>query len=192
MIKGRTALPYAPGDDQDRRRAGRADRARRAPERVPGRHPAAGLDPRLPLRRDGRAGARLRRPGLRSRARSCALSRASSRARSSARKGSSTTTTATCAAAPGVQRVEVNAAGYPVADAPAPTPPTAATASRRRSTSACRREGEKALLRGDRTRARGRQTGRPRARSWRWTRATAQCSRSAPTRASTRTSSPNR
>ena len=40
-----------------------------------------------------------------------------SRARSSARKGSSTTTTATCAARPGVQRVEVNAAGDPVPSA---------------------------------------------------------------------------
>ena len=45
---GARPLPLRAGDDQDRRRAGRADGARRAPERIPGRRPAAGLDPRLP------------------------------------------------------------------------------------------------------------------------------------------------
>ena len=63
-----------PGDDQDRRRAGRADRARRAPERVPRRHPAARLDPLLPVRRNGRAGARLCRAGLRTRAEAAPVS----------------------------------------------------------------------------------------------------------------------
>ena len=63
------------GDDQDRRRPGRADRARRAPERIPRGRPAAGLDPRLPVWRDGRAGARLRRPGLRTGAQAARLPR---------------------------------------------------------------------------------------------------------------------
>ena len=68
VIKGRTALPYAPVTIKTAAGPGRADRARRAPERIPRRHPAARLDPLLSVRGDGRAGARLRRPGLRTRA----------------------------------------------------------------------------------------------------------------------------
>src|SRR5262249_685274 len=41
------------GDDQDGRGSRRADGAGGAPERIPGRDPAAGLDPRLPVWRDG-------------------------------------------------------------------------------------------------------------------------------------------
>ena len=65
VIAGIAALPYAPVTIKTDAGRGRADGARRAPERIPRRRPAAGLDPRLPLRRDGGAGARLCRPGHR-------------------------------------------------------------------------------------------------------------------------------
>ncbi len=65
------------------------------------------------------------------------------------------------------------------------------TACRRRSTSACRRRAKRRCWRGWNTRAPAANPRSP-ARSSRWIRATAKCSRSAPRRASTPTSSPNR
>ena len=149
VVRERHAVPYAPVTIKTDAGPRRADRARRAPERIPGRRPAAGLDPRLPLRRDGRAGARLRRPGLRSRAQAARLPRRAGRARSSARKGSSTTTTATCAASPGVQRVEVNAEGLPGPERARRRPSRTAGHSLRLTLDlGLQKEGEKALLEG--------------------------------------------
>ncbi len=137
VIKGRTALPYAPVTIKTAAGRGRADRARRAPERIPRRHPAAGLDPLLSLRRDGRAGARLRRPGLQKRARKARLPRRPAgdggrpgRARVLLRPLSAR---ARRRAARAGQLGRLSRAHAPAADAAA----RPVTASVRRSTSAC-------------------------------------------------------
>ncbi len=94
--------------------------------------------------------------------------------------------------APGVQRVEVNAAGYPVPSRLAPTPPLAGLQPQGDARPRPAAGGRKGAA-GRASNGRARAANRPsRARSSRSTRATAKCSRSAPTRPSTRTSSPNR
>ena len=137
--------------------AGRADGARRAGQtEFPGRRPAAGLDPLLPVRRNGRPGARLRRAGLRSRAQAEGLPRRRTRARSSARKGSSTTTTATCGATPGSSAWRST-----------PTAIRCPAASRRRSAAGRPQPAGDARLRpaaGGRKGAAGRHRTRPRRR----------------------------
>jgi len=60
VIKGRTALPYAPVTIKTAAGRGVLTELAEAPERIPRRHPAARLDPLLSIWRDGRAGARLR------------------------------------------------------------------------------------------------------------------------------------
>ena len=113
------------------------------------------------------------------------------RARSSARKGSSTTTTATCAAprggARGGQRQRLPGS-QPAGLDPAARRARAAGDAR---SARCRRRAKRRCARGSNTHARAANRRSP-ARSWRWTRATAKSSRSAPTPRSTPTASPNR
>ena len=92
---------------------------------------------------------------------------------------------------PGIQRVEVNAAGYPVPSNLAPTQPTGRLQPQGDARPPAAAGGRKSADAGDRTGARP-ANRRTRARSWRSTRATGRCWRSAPRRRSTRTSSPNR
>ncbi len=66
----------------------------------------------------------------------------------SARKGSSTTTTAICAANPGMQRVEVDSAGNPVPSNLLPTAPIAGHSLKVTLDLGLQRESEKALLQG--------------------------------------------
>ena len=180
------------GDDQDRRRPRRADGARRAPERIPRRHAAAGVDPRLS--RTARWPRRCSATSARSpkASSSCARSTASNRARSSARKASSTTTTATCAdagdPARGGQRGRAircpsNARADPAEGRLQPQGDA--------RPAACSRRAKRRCCRASNTRVPAANRPTP-ARSWRSTRATARCSRWAPRRRSTRTSSPNR
>ena len=91
-----------------------------------------------------------------------------------ATRGSSSTRSATATTSARSSRVEPHAGPAAAADA-RPRP---------------QRAGDDALKRGDRRPSRQRRA-RP-ARTWRWTRATARSSRSAPTRASTPTCSPSR
>ena len=101
-----------------------------------------------PLRRDGRPGARPRRPGLRTGAQAAAPSAASGRARSSARKGSSTTTTAICAGAPGWSAWRSTPPAIPCRARSPPTRPTAGHSLKLTLDLGLQKESEKALLKG--------------------------------------------
>ena len=135
-------------DDQDRRRAGRADRARRAPERIPRRHPAARLDSHLSLRRDGRERARLRRPGLRKRARNCRAFRGVQQGTVVGQEGLEYYYDRYLRGRDGERRVQVNSEGYPVPTRLQPTPPKAGYSLKTTLDFGLQREGEKALLEG--------------------------------------------
>ena len=192
MIKGRRAAALRARDDQDRRRPRRAHRARRAPERIPRRASSSrsrsaaypygewprrcsatsGRSPKTELKLRafrGVAAGHRRRPGR---------SRVLLRPLPAGRRRASSTSRSTPPAIPCR------------ADLP-PTEPLAGHSLEVTLDLGLQQEAEKALLEGHRTRGRA-ANRRPRARSWRWTRATGKSSRSAPTRASTRTSSPNR
>ena len=192
VIKGRTALPYAPVTIKTDAGRGRADRARRAAERIPRRHPAAGLDPRLPVRRDGRAGARLRRPGQQKRSSKLPAFRGVQQGTVVGQEGLEYYYDRYLrghdgTAARAGQRRRLSRAHAPAADAAQGRLQPQDDARPRPAA-----RGGKGAARGDRKRACRRQTGdRGGVRGDR-IRSTGKCSRSAPTRASTPTSSPNR
>ena len=175
---------------QDRRAARAVQLPARAPGALPGRRGREAVPAQLP------AQGRSRRSCSARSARSTpdqlkhqAATAASRRARASARAGSSSSTTATCAARDGYTRVVVNALGSrdDTRAGHAPRARSRASSCGSRSTSASRRPADNAIKRGDRGRQRQRQPGAGAAPTWRWTRATARSTRSAPTRASTPT-----
>ena len=122
VIKGRTALPYAPVTIKtDAGRGALTVLAERQSE-FPGviQQPVSIRD--YPLRRDGRAGARLRRPGLRRRAQAARL-RGVKQGTVVGQEGLEYYYDRYLRGHAGrSQRVEVNAAGYPVPSNLAPTP----------------------------------------------------------------------
>ena len=147
-------------DDQDRRRAGCADGARRASERISRGGPATGVDPRLSLRRNGGTGARLRRRGLQKRARNCAPSAASQQGTVVGQEGLEYYYDRYLRGKPGVQRVEVNAAGYPEPSSLKTTQPLAGRSLKVTLDLGLQREGGKGAAGGDRTGQGRRQTCR--------------------------------
>ena len=191
VIKGRTALPYAPVTIKtDAGRGALTVLAERQNE-YPGVTQQPVLDPLLPLRGDGRAGARLRRAGLRTGAEAAPVR--GSQAGDGRRPGR-----------PGVllrplparDRRGAARAGQ-LRRLSRPHAPAADAAQGRlqpeddaRSGPAAR--GRKRAAAGHRKRPRRRQTGDGGRVHGDWIRSTAKSWRSAPIRASTRTSSPNR
>ena len=148
----------------------------------PGRRPAAGLDPRLPLRRDGRAGARLRRPDLRTGARRCAPSAACTQGTVVGQEGleyyyDRYLRGRTGRAAGRGQRRRATRCRASLAPTPADGRAQPQADARPRPA-----EGGRKGAAGRRSNGRAPAANRrPRARSWRSTRATGRCWRSAPT-----------
>ena len=183
MIKGRTAVPYAPVTIKTDAGRGVLTVLAERQNEIPRGHPGTGLDSRLPVRRDGRAGARLRRPGLRNE--SSKTARLSGRSAGDGRR-------------PGRARVLLR---------PLPARPRRASSAWRSTPKAipCRRacgrrrpppatackttldlrpaaRGRKGAAPGDRKGPRGRQTGQRRGVRGDRPAQRAKCSRSAPTR----------
>ena len=123
-MRGRTAVPYAAVTIKTDAGQGAADAARRAPERIPRRRAATGVDPRIPLRGDGRAGARLRRAALRSGVKAGGLPGVQP-GTVVGQEGLEYYYDRYLRGDDGEQRVEVNAAGYPVPSRLPQRPPRA-------------------------------------------------------------------
>src|SRR5664279_1100800 len=145
-------------DDQDGCRARGADGARRAPERIPGSYAAARLDPRISVWRDGGAGTRLRRAGLRRRAEATRVRRRQAGDRR--RPGRTRVLLRSLPARPpgdparGGQRLRLPGPEHARADGAEGRLQPEGDARPRAAD-----RGRKGAARGDRTGARGRQTG---------------------------------
>ncbi len=148
VVEGVTATPYAPVTIKTDAGLGVLTVLGERQNEFPGVDPAPGLDPRLPVR--AKWPRRCSATSTRSPPEELKLKafRGVRRARSSARKGSSTTTTATCAGARACSAWRSNAAGYPVPSKLAPTLPLAGHSLKLTLDLGLQQESEKALLEG--------------------------------------------